>query len=75
VHWGPFPDGDLDLSLTYRRFENRSDRKGESITPEARWEIRPGLLGILSYRISSEETETLERDVNVFTAELQFAFR
>ena len=23
VNWGPFPDGALDLSLTYRRFENR----------------------------------------------------
>jgi hypothetical protein len=75
VTWAPFLDGDLDFSLTYRRLEDRSDRKQESITPALRWQLRRGLLGILSYSIGSEESRTQKRDVNVFTAQLQFAFR
>jgi hypothetical protein len=75
VRWAPFPDGDLDLSVTYRRFENREGRKSDTITPEARWQIRRGLLGLLSYTIGSEESENIERDIRVLRAELRFSFR
>jgi hypothetical protein len=75
VRWAPFPEGDLDLSVTYRRFENREGRKSDTITPEARWQIRRGLLGLLSYTIGSEDSDAVERDIRVFRAELRFAFR
>jgi len=75
VRWAPFPDGDLDLSVTYRRFENREGRKSDTFTPEARWQIRRGVLGLLSYTIGSEDSDAIDRDVRVFRAELRFAFR
>lgn len=75
VSWAPFPDGDLDFSLAYRRFENRSGRRSDTLTPELRWRLRPGLLLVLSYSIGSEETETEQRDFNTFNAALQFSFR
>jgi hypothetical protein len=75
VNWTPFREGDLDLSLTYRRFKNRTGRDSETLTPELRWQLRRGLLGILRYTFGSEDTETQKRDINVFSAELQFSFR
>jgi hypothetical protein len=75
VSWNPLRDGDLDLSLTYRRFKDRSGRESDTVTPELRWQFRPGLLGILRYTFGSEDTETQMRDINVFNAELQFSFR
>jgi len=63
------------MSLTYRYFENRSGRKEQTLTPEVRWQIRPGLLAIARYSFGTEETEIEERDINVFSTQLQFSFR
>jgi hypothetical protein len=74
VHWAPFPDGDLDLSLGYNRFENRSGRKTESVTPALTWQIRSGLVLTLNYTTGTDETDAVERDLDVFTGVLRFSF-
>lgn len=75
VRWAPFPDGDLDLSLIYRRFKTRAGRESNTVTPELRLQIRPGLLGILSYTVGREKSKTEKRALATFRAELQFSFR
>jgi hypothetical protein len=74
VHWAPFPDGDLDLSLAYNRFENRSGRKSETVTPALTWQIRRGLVLTLTYTTGTDETDAVERDLDVFTGVLRFSF-
>jgi hypothetical protein len=73
--WLPFGEGDLDFSLAYHRTKRRSGADEEAINSELGWQIRRGLRGVLRYRIGTSESDVLETDFSVFSAELQFFFR
>ncbi len=72
--WAPFPDGALNIFLTYTDRTDSAGRDTRTISPGLKWRMTRWMNLKLNYTISKTESEFSIRDLETLRATLQFNY-
>jgi 7-cyano-7-deazaguanine synthase in queuosine biosynthesis len=73
--WNPFPDGALQLSISYNEsLTSTGNQTVKSLSPTMRWNIRPGWWLDVSYSYQTITSTTNETTANTASSSLRLSF-